>query len=102
MTHPVLTDADFTAPITLRHEDGTETETRGQLTRAPEREGLAETQGRLEIQAGTPANKAIVLTIEAMNGIVYDVTRTDPRASGLGSTAFKDWDSVSYVVRRRP
>ena len=100
MTHPVLTDADFTGAITLRHEDGTETETTGQLTRAPEREGLAEAPGRLAIHAPTPANKSIVLTIVALNGTIYDVTKTEAMASGLGAPAFDEWDSTAYVVRR--
>ena len=102
MTHPVLSDPDFTAAITLRHSDGTSTRTTGQLVRNPEREDLAEAPGRLAIHAPTPANADRVSTIVAMNGQEYDVLESDPQASGLGSPAFAAWDSTMYVVRQRP
>ena len=34
--HPVLTDPDFSAAITLEHFDGTESETRGRVSRLDE------------------------------------------------------------------
>ena len=103
MPHPVLSDPDITAAITLTHEDGSQTPTRGQLTRGPERIDAAEAPGRLMVHAGTPANSSRVLTITALNGQVWDALESEAEAPGLETLVFdidENWASTRYYVRR--
>ena len=93
MSHPVFDDPDLGADVVLVHEDGTETETRGRVAVAPERDSLGE-PGGVSVSTSTPARASRVVRVRA-GGVLYSVLYARRTAGALYSV-LPEFDSTRY------
>ena len=83
----VLEDADMSVPITLLHDDGSESVTRGIVGRFPLIVGDLDAPSKLSAWVSSPANEALVFEarVTRRDGAsdVYTVMETEPTEGAL-------------------
>ena len=114
--HEVLEDADLSFAVTLLHEDGTATATRGVIGQQPEGVGDIDAPSRLSCWVPTPASVSRVaqlrlertlgtedlyriLGIEPVAGALYDTTEFSVRfVSGQSALGQQDFAASDFAI----